>query len=168
MTHRDVQAGFIGKLLQFQFPEPDSRAVAPARVGGNQQALSLAIDGFAHRTPPAPDALNGKGSRIVVNTHTDPASILAHIVDAVGSDPSQFGDDEVMNPHLLRIPLGPKLSASVLEVPYQLLLLGIDRDDWLTLLEEASDLAVDMLKLSIAIRMRGAFQSLGVCLKAIA
>jgi hypothetical protein len=32
MTHRDVQAGFIGKLLQFQFPEPDSRAVAPARV----------------------------------------------------------------------------------------------------------------------------------------
>ena len=54
-----------------------------------------------------------------------------------------------MNPNLLRIALGPKLSASVREVPHQLLLLGIHRDDWLTLLEEAPDLAVDMLKLSM-------------------
>src|SRR4029077_19646885 len=37
-----------------------------------------------------------------------------------------------------------------------------------TLPQEASNLAVDMLKLSIAIRMRRAFQSLGVCLQAIA
>ena len=104
MTHRDMQAGFIGQLLQFQFPKPDPCAVAPARVGGNQQALSLAIDRFAHRTPPAPDALDGKGGRVVVNTHTHPASILAHIVDAIGSDPSQLGNDEVMDPHLLGIP----------------------------------------------------------------
>src|SRR4249920_4037843 len=117
MTHRDVQAGFIGKLLQFQFPEPDSRAVAPARVGGDQQTLSLAIDGFAHRTPPAPDALHGKGGRIVVNTHTDPASILAHIVDAIGSDPSQLGNDEVMNPTCSGFPLGRSSPPPFLKSP---------------------------------------------------
>ena len=55
-----------------------------------------------------------------------------------------------MDPHLLGIPLGPKLSASVFKGPYQLLLLGIYRDDRLTLLQEALDFAVDMLKLSIA------------------
>src|SRR5208282_1529959 len=78
---------------------------------------------------------------------------------------SQLGNDEVMYPHLLRVSLEPKLSAPV---PHQLLLLGIHRDDRLTLPQEVSDLAVDMLKLSIAIRMRRAFQSLGVCLQAIA
>src|ERR1700674_4165331 len=132
------------------------------------KALSLAIDGFAHPTPPAPDALHGKGGRVVINTHAHPASILAHIVDAIRSDSSQLGNDEVMHPLLFRVPLEPKLSAPVFKVPHQLLLLGIHRDDRLTLLQEASDLLVDMLKLSIAIRMRRAFQGLGVCLQAIA
>src|SRR5246127_2376125 len=168
MTHRDVQASLICQLLQLQLPEPYPGAVAPARVSGNQQALGSAIDGFAHRTPPSPDALDGEGGRVVVNTHAHPASILAHVVDAIRSDPSQLGNDEVMYPHLLRVSLEPKLSAPVFEVPHQLLLLGIHRDDRLTLPQEASDLAVDMLKLSIAIRMRRAFQSLGVCLQAIA
>jgi len=62
-----------------------------------------------------------------------------------------------MDPHLPRASLESKLSAPVFEVPHQLLLLSIDRDDRLTLPQEASDLAVDMLKLSIAIRMRRAF-----------
>ena len=44
MAHRDVQAGFIGQLLQFQLPEPYPCAVATARSGGNQQALGLAIE----------------------------------------------------------------------------------------------------------------------------
>ncbi len=104
----------------------------------------------------------------MVNTHAHPASILAHVVDAIRSDASQLGNDEVMDPHRLRVSLESKLSAPVFEVPHQLLLLSIDRDDRLTLPQEASDLAVDMLKLSIAIRMRRAFQSLGICLQAIA
>src|SRR5580700_2763891 len=151
MTHRDVQAGLIGQFLQLQLPEPYPGAIATARVGGNQQALRLAIDGFTHRTPPAPNALHGEGGRVVINTHADPASILAHIVDAIGSDSSQLGNDEVMDPDLFRIPLGPLLSASVFKVPHLLFLLGIHRDDRLTLLQEASDLLVDMFKLSIAI-----------------
>src|SRR5271165_1887403 len=73
-----------------------------------------------------------------------------------------------MYPHLLRVSLEPKLSPPVFEVPHQLFLLGIHRDDRLTQPQEASDLAVDMLKLSVPIRMRRAFQSLGVCLQAIA
>src|SRR3982074_130208 len=163
MADRDVQAGLICQLLQLQLPEPYPCAVPTARVSGNQQALGLAIDGFAHRTPPSPDALHGEGCRVVVNTHAHPSSILAHVVDAIRSDPSQLGNDEVMYPHLLRVSLEPKLSTPVFEVPHQLLLLSIDRDDRLTLPQEASDLAVDMLKL-----MRRAFQSLGVCLQAIA
>src|SRR5580692_11501126 len=117
MTHRDVQAGLIGQFLQLQLPEPYPGAIATARVGGNQQALRLAIDGFTHRTPPSPDALDGKGGRVVINTHADPASILAHIVNAIGSDSTQLGNDEVMHPHLFRVPLEPKLLASVFKVP---------------------------------------------------
>src|SRR6266436_6632441 len=54
---------------------------------------NLAIDGFAHRTPPSADALHGEGGRVVVNTHAHPASILAHVVDAIRSDSSQLGND---------------------------------------------------------------------------
>jgi hypothetical protein len=50
------------------------------------------------------------------NTHAHPASILAHVVDAIRSDPSQLENDEVMYPHLLRVSLEPKLSAPVFEV----------------------------------------------------
>src|SRR5258705_5020007 len=103
-----------------------------------------------------------------VNAHAHPSSILAHVVDTIRSDSTQLGNDEVVDPHRLRISLESKLSTAVFEVSHQLLLLSIDRDDRLTLPQEASDFAVDMLKLSIAIRMRRAFQSLGVCLQAIA
>src|SRR5208337_3758528 len=51
------------------------------------------------------DALHGEGGRVVVNTHAHPASILAHVVDAIRSNPSQLGNDEVMYPHLLRVSL---------------------------------------------------------------
>ena len=53
----------------------------------------------------------------MVNTHAHPASILAHIVDAIGSDPSQLGNDEVMDPHLLGIPLGPSSRPPFLKSP---------------------------------------------------
>ena len=53
----------------------------------------------------------------MVNTHAHPASILAHVVDAIRSDPSQLGNDEVMDPHRLRVSLESKLSTPVFEVP---------------------------------------------------
>ena len=93
----------------------------------------------------------------MVNAHAHPSSILAHVVDAIRSDSTQLGNDEVVDPHRLRISLESKLSTAVFEVSHQLILLSIDRDDRLSLPQEASDLAVDMLKVSIAIRMRRAF-----------
>jgi hypothetical protein len=36
VAYRNAQPGFIGQLLQFDFPEPQARTVAAARVGGDQ------------------------------------------------------------------------------------------------------------------------------------
>src|ERR1700716_549041 len=37
VADHDVEAEFVGQLLQFAFPQPDPRAVAAAAIGGGQQ-----------------------------------------------------------------------------------------------------------------------------------
>ena len=39
----DAQCGFIGELLQFQFPQPHTEAIASAAVSGNRQAGGLRV-----------------------------------------------------------------------------------------------------------------------------
>jgi len=71
-----------------------------ARVSGNQQALGSAIDGFAHRTPPSARMLSTAKvgpCRGQYPRFTQPR-FLPTSVDAIRSDPSQLGNDEIMYP----------------------------------------------------------------------
>ena len=43
MADGDAQCGFIGELLQFQFPQPHTGATASAAVSGNRQAGGLRV-----------------------------------------------------------------------------------------------------------------------------
>jgi hypothetical protein len=63
----------------------------------------------------------------------------------------------------LRLPLAP----AVLEVPDQLLLLGVDRDDRHTALDAVLGLGVDVLELRVAIRVLRALDGLVRRLQAV-
>jgi hypothetical protein len=55
-----------------------------------------------------------------------------------------------------------------LEIPNQLLLLGVDRDRRLTLAQRRTDRLVDVFKLSVAVGMMRSLAGRAVCLKAVA
>jgi len=68
---------------------------------------------------------------------------------------------------LLRDPRWP-LAPAILELAHQLLLLRVHRDDWLRALLKAFDRRVDVLELSIPIRMVRSFFRLAFALQAVA
>ena len=105
MTHRNPQTGFVGQLLQFQFPKAYACSVAPARIRRDQQSSRPRIDRLPHRVPPASDALHRERRRIVIHAHANPACVVGDIVDPVGIGSSQFRNDEIVYAHLLRIAL---------------------------------------------------------------
>ena len=59
----------------------------------------------------------------MAHAHADPATVVAGILDAVGNGAAQFRIDEVMDKYALRITLRAQLSAAILEVSDQFLLL---------------------------------------------
>ena len=91
----------------------------------------------------------------MINAHTDPPGIAGEIVDPVGDCLAALGNEEVMHADRRRPAGRSPLGASVLEVADQLLLLRIDRDDWLGGGLAAADLLVDVAKLGVPIRMLG-------------
>jgi len=62
----------------------------------------------------------------MINPDTDPTLISDDIVNTVGDCLAQLLVLEVMASHFFRLPLWVPFLPSVLEVPDQLLLLGID------------------------------------------
>ncbi len=93
----------------------------------------------------------------MVDAHAHPSRIAADIVDPVRGRTAQFLVDEVMHPHLFGASPGPQFVPAIPEVAHQLVLFGIDGDDWLLPAESPLHLTVEMFELSVAIRMAGAF-----------
>ncbi len=67
-----------------------------------------------------------------------------------------------MHPNRLWLTLGTQLTAGILEVADKLLLLGIDRDRWLTGSLERRHVGVDVLELGVAVGVARAFARLAV------
>ena len=53
MANCDGHGEFVGKLLQLQFPQTYTRAVAAATIGGDQEVRRVAITFLSHDLPPA-------------------------------------------------------------------------------------------------------------------
>src|SRR5438445_2347237 len=77
VADRDIEAEFVGQLLDFAFPQPHPRTVAaPApslrwgRLGGDQQSGCLGIARPTDGAPPLADAIDGEGGRVMVNADT--------------------------------------------------------------------------------------------------
>ena len=80
----DAHTHLIGKLLQLVFPHARAIAVAPARIGGDEQLASLGVATLAHLLPPPPQRGNRECGRVMVAPDTDPRFVVSHVVDAVG------------------------------------------------------------------------------------
>src|SRR6266404_8360067 len=90
VADRDIEAEFVGQLLEFAFPQPHPRTVAaPApslrwgRLGGDQQSGCLGIARPTDGAPPLADAIDGERGRVMVNADTHPTGIGGEVVDPV-------------------------------------------------------------------------------------
>ena len=101
--------------MQFTLPQAQTHAVAAAAIGSNQQPRRGRIAARAEFVPPAADALDGEGSGVVIDAEVDPSGIGGDVVDAIWHGLAEFGDDEVMHPNRLGLPLGTQLTAAILE-----------------------------------------------------
>src|SRR5512142_904749 len=162
VAHRDPQAGLIGELLQLHLPQPAAPPVGAAPIGRDQQPLRPWIDPAAHVPPPAPQRLHGELGGVVIDSHADPAGVGRLVVDAIGDRLPQVPLDEVVDLHLLGLPLGLPCPAAVAELAHQFLLLGIDRHYGLPLPLERLDPPVDVLELGISIRVTFALDRLAI------
>src|SRR5258708_14158976 len=75
VVDHDVEAEFVGQLLQFAFPQPYPRTVAAAAVGGDQQSGGVGVARPPDGLPPPAGAVPPAGGRLMGNPHTHPSRI---------------------------------------------------------------------------------------------
>src|SRR6266508_3200996 len=167
VTHGDGHAEVIGQLLQVILPGAVAAPIAPAAVRAQQQCLRPRIAAPPEEAPPAAEALYRKLRRVVAHAHVDEALVALDVVGAVrdGGAYSQAG--VVVDIDMVGLPLRAPGPPSVLERAHAFLLLRVDRQNRLAALEEPLDLGVDVPKLLVPPRGRGAFLRLQIRLEGI-
>jgi len=167
MADRDGKPRGVGQPLELPLPQADLGPVAPAAVGRDEQRLGPRVDRLAHRPPPSPDSPHGETGRVVVDADAHPARVAGEVVHPVGDGLAVLLDDEVVNLDRLGAAFGPPLSAGILEVADEFLLLGVHGDDRLPLALKRQDRSVDVPKLRIPVRVAATFLGLLVALQCV-
>ncbi len=109
----------------------------------------------------------GEGGSVMIDSHADPTAVGCQVIDPVRNGAPQLRLRKVMDFHPFRLSLRPPFTPAILEFAYQLFLLCVDGDHRVGCRKILLSLAIDVLKLSVAIRMTCSFQRLAVALKAI-
>ena len=115
------------------------------------------------------DVTRRRGPSVLVasDTHADPGLVAGHVVDAVRNSLPARVARKIVDAHRVwlarRLPFPPMIP----EVPDQLLLLGVDRDDRLPARQEPSRRGIDVLELCVAVGVRGSFLTFAQGLQAV-
>jgi hypothetical protein len=167
MTDLDRHLQAVGQFLEGHLPKSAPAAVAATPIGCDQYLGRTWVTLPPHLLPPAVNRFRGELSGIVVNPHTDPTPIARYIINPVWDSFAQSVVHEVVNSHVVWLTPWHPFTAAVLEIPDQFLLLGVDRDRWLTAHLGLLNHRVHVLELSIAVRMRVVLLGLSVSLRAV-
>src|SRR5450759_2249064 len=167
VTDPDGNAKLIRQLLQFKLPQTNPRAIATTAICCNYQLLGIGIERFSHYQPPSTNRGHGKACRIVIRTDTDPASIVGQVIDTIGVGSSQLFIHKVIHVDLLWISLWTPFLPTVLELPDQFFLLGINRNYRLPSTHRFFCSGVYILKLCVAIRVVSSFKCFTIALQTI-
>src|ERR1017187_872918 len=103
----------------------------------------------------------------MIDSHADPSGVACQIIYSVRRRAPQFRYHEIVHPNLFRIPLWSPLPSSVLELSQQFLLLGVNRYHRLAEGDVAPNFVINVLELSIAVRVGVSFLGLPVGLQAV-
>src|SRR4051794_17516026 len=152
VTHRDTQPEAIGHLhLQPLLPHSRPRTIAAATIRFDQQSRG-SWKALLHLTRTLlRNSVHSKGCRVRRLPNVDRPAIVLPIIDPVWHGSTNGILRKIMRIDHLSL-LTPDL-ASVLEVPNQLFLLGVDADHRLVGRLMHRSLSQDLLKLLVSLRM---------------
>ncbi len=162
MTCRPVSAANAASSI-FQARTRDPLEPPPSAQISSRSAPGVA--GTPDGVPPAAQCRDGERRGVVVGADGDPAGVGRDVVDAVRDRLAQLLVGEVAHVDLLGLPGRLVLPTAVLELPDQLLLLGIDRDHGLTGPGVLGDLGCQIAELRVPVGMLVAFGDLAVGLQ---
>ena len=165
MADGDRQPEPIRQLfLKGDFPGSNPRSVATTAVGQNQKFLRIRVVSASGTAPPSGNVIDGEIRRIMRHADKDPALVVEHIVNPIGSRQSFGLGTKVVIVNCYRF-LAPD-PARILEIAHQLLFLGVHADDRRTPSQEPPPLPLDVSKLLIPLRT-GNRNGLGVGVQSV-
>ena len=167
MTDRNRKTSLLCQTLDLHLPQAHAVAIAAPAICAHEQPARLWVNRAPHRSPPAAQALHGKGGRVVISSNAHPSHVATNLIYTIRDCAALGLARKVIDIDFLRRSLHLPLSARVLVAPDQLLLLCIHGNHRVPGGHERLDLFVQVAKLRITVRMRRSFQSLGVGLQAI-
>src|SRR5581483_7312372 len=116
----------------------------------------------SHAFEPAADRLHGELGGVAGDPDTDETGVGGHIVHPIGHHLAELLVLEVMDVHPPWIAFRAIVASAILEVADQFPLLGVDRDDRLSLRLRGNDFRVDVVELGVSVGMFRAFIRLAV------
>ena len=135
-------------------------SVGSAAVGGDEDPAGVGVFFFADLLPPFFDGGYGEDRRVVVDADRDPGAVVGQVVDPIGYGFAVSLAGEVVGGHLDWFAFRVPFSASLGELPDQLLLFGVDADHGVACGEELLGEGVDVPELGIAVGVLVSFQGL--------
>src|ERR1700757_133856 len=164
MSRPSSLASFCNSRFHSRTREP---LLPPPAIGGDQQSAGVGVARPPDGLPPLADAVHREGGRIMVNADTDPSGIRGQVIDPVRHRAAELLDQEVMDPDLFRVALGPIFAPVVTEIPDQFFFLGVDGDHRLLFGQSGGHLAVDVAELRIPVGVTVALCGLTVALQTV-
>ena len=151
MADRNSQLDLIGQLLQFPFPEPQTKTIANTTISGDKQRLGMGIRFPSPLTPPSLDRSDRKCGCVVIHSDADPSNISSQIVNSIRNRFGFIKFRKVMHIDFFRVPFSSPLPSYILKSSNQFFLLGVYRNSGFTSFKSDLNRFVDILKLVIAI-----------------
>lgn len=145
------KTGFIGKCLQFEFPQTQAPSVAAATVGSDDNLLGCGIKLSSFKAPPTTNGGHGKGARVMVGAHVDKSGVAPQVIDAIGIGARHFRSWKIMTADLAGLFAWKPLLACVIVVSHQFLFLGVNGNDRQALGQALFDARADMAELRVPV-----------------
>src|SRR5213593_1760371 len=167
MTDRKRNARFIRKLLQLEFPKPQSPAITPPTVGSDQNRSRIRRESSTFMAPPSPNGRNGKRSSVMIGSDIDKTGVAANVVNAIWISTRNLGPWKVVTANLNGVFCRKPLLASVVVIADEFFLLGIYRNHRTSLGQACFHCGIDVPKLRVAVRMASPLLGLPIALQTI-
>src|SRR4029453_5291591 len=155
VTHRYLEPAGVGEAGQFLLPSPHPVAVRAPRVGGDQQPGRRRVAVPALTVPPAAQGRDRERGGVPIAAHRHPPGVGGQVVAAGGHRLLGALLGEVVGAHPYRLPRPMPLLPGRRVLAEHFLLLRVHADHRLPGRGELLDLAVDVPKLRVAVRVAG-------------